>query len=164
MNAHASPATHQCPIHPYFVNIQQSATTMKYSTLKLALALVATAATVMGFSSSARAGEGGVAGSAAFSVNSGDVTGVAVSAAVGKEAAAAHSFNYDGSNDNGLQNSAWAMGIAGTMSMSGLGDPAGFTLNTLEDSARATEQANTLSNGFSIQIGTVATDPLVTAP
>jgi hypothetical protein len=110
-----------------------------------------------GFATVARAGEGGVAGSAAFTVGAGSlVTGVAVSAAVGKENAAAHSFNYDGSNANGLQNSAFAIGTAGTLSLNGLGDPAGFNLNTIEDSARTIAQANTFTAGYTIQLGTTS--------
>lgn len=118
----------------------------------------------LGISTAARAGEGGVAGSAAFTVNGTAVTGVAVSAAVGKEVAAAHAFNYDGSNANGLQNSAFAIGTAGEMSLSALGDPAGFTLDTVEDSDRATAQANNFTAGYTIQIGTQAGNTLVDAP
>ena len=109
-----------------------------------------------GFATVARAGEGGVAGSAAFTVNSGAVTGVAVSAAVGKENAAAHSFNYNGTNANGLQNSAFALGTAGTLSLNNLGDPAGFNLNTIQDSARATAQVNTFTAGYTINLGTTS--------
>lgn len=111
-----------------------------------------------GFATVARAGEGGVAGSAAFTVQGGAVTGVAVSAAVGKENAAAHSFNYNGLNTNGLQNSAFAIGTAGTLSLTGLGNPAGFTLDTLQDTDRATPQANifTAGAGYTIQLGTTS--------
>ena len=117
-----------------------------------------------GFANVARAGEGGVAGSAAFTINdAGQVTGVAVSAAVGKENAAAHAFNYDGSNANGLQNSAFAIGTAGTLTINGLGDPAGFNLNTVEDTARTVEQANSFTTGYSVKLGTASGDPL-TAP
>ncbi|MEG4860525.1 hypothetical protein QUB75_27825 [Microcoleus sp. K1-B6] len=118
-----------------------------------------------GFATLARAGEGGVAGSAAFTVDAnGGVTGVAVSAAVGKENAAAHSFNYSGDNENGLQNSAFAIGTAGTLSLNGLGDPAGFSLNTVEDSARGVEQENSFTAGYTIQLGTASGDTLGTAP
>ena len=116
------------------------------------------------FATVARAGEGGIAGSAAFTVDGGAVTGVAVSAAVGKENAAAHSFNYNGSNDNGLQNSAFAIGTAGTLSINGLGDPAGFSLNTVEDSDRGTAQGNSFTAGYTIQLGTGTGDVLNTAP
>lgn len=120
-----------------------------------------------GLSTAARAGEGGVAGSAAFTVDgAGNVTGVAVSAAVGKENAMAHSFNYDGQNPNGLQNSAFALGTAGTLNLAGLGDPAGFGLNTIEDSDRGTDQVNSFAagGGYSIQLGTVSGDLLGTSP
>ena len=137
---------------------------MNYRTIKLFVALAATVTSLVGFSSVARAGEGGVAGAAAFTVDGGAVTGVAVSAAVGKENAAAHSFNYDGSNANGLQNSAFAIGTAGVISLTGLGDPAGFTLDTVEDSDRATAQANEFTAGYSIQIGTASGDSVVTSP
>ncbi len=116
------------------------------------------------FASVARAGEGGIAGSAAFTVDAGAVTGVAVSAAVGKESAAAHSFNYNGSNANGLQNSAFAIGTAGTLSIQGLGDPAGFSLDTMEDSDRGTAQDNSFTKGYEIQLGTAAGNVLNKAP
>lgn len=116
------------------------------------------------FGTIARAGEGGVAGSAAFTVDGGNVTGVAVSAAVGKESAAAHAFNYNGTNDNGLQNSAFAIGTAGTLSINALGDPSGFSLDTIEDSDRATAQGNSFTAGYSIQLGTNSGDALNTAP
>lgn len=110
----------------------------------------------LGFSTVARAGEGGVAGSAAFTVSGGEVTGVAVSAAVGKENAIAHAFNYNGGNANGLQNSAFALGTAGTVSLSNLGNPNGFTLDTLQDTDRLTPQNNSFTTGYSIQLGTGA--------
>ncbi len=65
-----------------------------------------------GFATVARAGEGGIAGSAAFTVNNSLVTGVAVSAAVGKENASAAAFNY-ATNGPGLQNSAWLWVVQG---------------------------------------------------
>ncbi|MBE9128816.1 MULTISPECIES: hypothetical protein [unclassified Coleofasciculus] len=138
---------------------------MNSQAIKVSVALAATFASLVGFTSVARAGEGGVAGAAAFTVTGeGAVSGVAVSAAVGKENAAAAAFNYDGTNDNGLQNSAFAIGTAGVISLTGLGDPAGFTLDAVEDNERAQEQANTFSAGYSIQIGTVSEDTLVTSP
>ena len=117
-----------------------------------------------GFATVARAGEGGVAGSAAFTVQGGAVTGVAVSAAVGKENAAAHSFNYNGTNTNGLQNSAFAIGTAGTLSINGLGDPAGFNLNTVQDTARPIAQSNSFTAGYTINLGTASGAVLGTAP
>lgn len=109
----------------------------------------------LGFSTVARAGEGGVAGSAAFTVSGGEVTGVAVSAAVGKESAIAHAFNYN-TDAGGLQNSAFAIGTAGIVGLSSLGNPNGFSLSTAQDTDRATPQNNTFTTGYSIQLGTTA--------
>ena len=66
----------------------------------------------LGLATVARAGEGGTAGSAAFTIDGGNVTGVAVSAAVGKENASSAAFNYEAGS--GVQNSAWSLGTAGT--------------------------------------------------
>ncbi len=55
---------------------------------KLAIAAVVAGVTVFGLANQAKAGEGGAAGSAAFTTTSGAVTGAAVSAAVGKNDAA----------------------------------------------------------------------------
>jgi hypothetical protein len=110
---------------------------MKFQTIKVSVALAATAASLIGFTSIARAGEGGVAGAAAFTVEGGNVTGVAVSAAVGKEDAAAAAFNYDPTASNGVTNSAFAIGTAGVITANSIGDPAGFSIDALEDSDRA---------------------------
>jgi len=118
-----------------------------------------------GISTVARAGEGGIAGSAAFTIDGGNVIGVAVSAAVGKENASAAAFNYDGANANGLQNSAWALGSAGVQSFTAIGDPAGFNVTPVADADRATEQSNTFSAGtVTVQIGTIGGDAVVEAP
>ncbi|MBD2310274.1 hypothetical protein H6G20_01075 [Desertifilum sp. FACHB-1129] len=117
-----------------------------------------------GLATVARAGEGGVAGSAAFTVNGTNVTGVAVSAAVGKQSAAAHSFNYDATNTNGLQNSAFAIGTGGLLQFTAIGDPAGFNLNTTEDPALGNPQGNTFTAGYSIRLGTQSGDVLGTSP
>ncbi|MEG4811905.1 hypothetical protein QUA82_30480 [Microcoleus sp. F8-D3] len=110
-----------------------------------------------GFATVARAGEGGVAGSAAFTVGGTGVTGVAVSAAVGKRDAVAHAFNYTG-NTFGLQNSAFALGTSGQLNMGGIGDPSGSSYNTtMEDGTQIlTNQGNTFTAnaGFQIQLGT----------
>jgi hypothetical protein len=116
-----------------------------------------------GFAAGARAGEGGVAGSAAFTVNTGAVTGVAVSAAVGKENAAAQAFNY-GTTTTGLQNSAFAIGTAGTLNNTLVGDPKGTTVSSVEDTGRAIPQSNTIGNGYTINIGTKSNDVLGTSP
>ena len=116
----------------------------------------------LGLTTVARAGEGGVEGSAAFTVDGGNVTGVAVSAAVGKENASAAAFNYDGTNAAGLQNSAWALGSAGVQSFTGVGNIAGFSVTNTQDTARNLPQANTFSpNLFEVKIGTVSGDAVV---
>ena len=119
-----------------------------------------------GFATVARAGEGGIAGSAAFTVGAGSlVTGVAVSAAVGKQSAAAHSFNYLPANSNGLQNSAFAIGTGGLLDFIGLGNKDGFNLSTTTDPALSTAQANTFSAGtVTVQIGTTSGNAVVKAP
>jgi len=137
---------------------------MKFQTIKISVALAATAASLVGFTSIARAGEGGVAGAAAFTVNGTQVTGVAVSAAVGKEDAAAAAFNYDPTASNGVTNSAFAIGTSGVITANSIGDPAGFSIDAIEDSDRTVEQANTFTEGFSIQIGTASGDSVLTAP
>jgi hypothetical protein len=137
---------------------------MKFQTVKVSVALAATAASLVGFTSIARAGEGGVAGAAAFTVEGNSVTGVAVSAAVGKEDAAAAAFNYDPTASNGVTNSAFAIGTAGVITANSIGDPAGFSIDAIEDSDRTVEQANTFTEGFSIQIGTASGDSVLTAP
>ncbi|NEQ71855.1 MAG: hypothetical protein F6K23_01425 [Okeania sp. SIO2C9] len=117
----------------------------------------------LGFATVARAGEGGIAGSAAFTVVNDAVTGVAVSAAVGKENASAAAFNYEAGT--GLQNSAWALGSAGIQGFGGVGDPTGFSVNPVEDTARGTTQDNTFSAGtVTVQLGTAAGEAVVEAP
>jgi hypothetical protein len=84
----------------------------------------------------ASAGEAGAAGSAAFTINSsGQVTGAAVSAAVGSNSAAAGSYN------NATTNAAYSSGTSGTTNItmtSGVVDSI-TTANPV-----ATNQANTL--------------------
>ena len=114
----------------------------------------------LGLATVARAGEGGVAGSAAFTVDGGNVTGVAVSAAVGKENASAAAFNYE--VGSGVQNSAWSLGTAGTQNFTAVGDGAGFNVTSTEDSARGTEMTNSFSaDPFSIKLGTTSGDTVV---
>lgn len=119
----------------------------------------------LGLSTVARAGEGGVAGSAAFTVVGIEVTGVAVSAAVGKRDAVAHAFNYDATaNDFGLQNSAFALGTSGQLTMGSIGDPSGSSYNTTMEDATdiLTNQGNTFTAnaGFQIQLGTASPNVL----
>jgi hypothetical protein len=115
----------------------------------------------LGLATVARAGEGGTAGSAAFTVDSGGkVTGVAVSAAVGKENASAAAFNYE--SGSGVQNSAWSLGTAGTQDFTSVGDGTGFNVTSTEDSARGTDMTNSFSaDPFSIKLGTTSGDAVV---
>ena len=115
----------------------------------------------LGLATVTRAGEGGTAGSAAFTVDSGGkVTGVAVSAAVGKENASAAAFNYE--SGSGVQNSAWSLGTAGTQDFTAVGDGAGFNVTSTEDSARGTHQVSGFSaDPFSIKLGTASGDTVV---
>ena len=114
----------------------------------------------LGLATVARAGEGGVAGSAAFTIDGGNVTGVAVSAAVGKENASAAAFNYE--VGSGVQNSAWSLGTAGTQDFTAVGDANGFNVTSNEDSARGTEMTNSFSaDPFSIKLGTTSGDTVV---
>ena len=112
----------------------------------------------LGLATVARAGEGGVAGSAAFTVDGGNVTGVAVSAAVGKENASAAAFNYE--VGSGVQNSAWSLGTAGTQDFQAVGDADGFNVNSTEDTVRATDAANSL-DPFGMNLGTSTGDTLI---
>ena len=114
----------------------------------------------LGLATVARAGEGGTAGSAAFTIDGGNVTGVAVSAAVGKENASSAAFNYEA--DSGVQNSAWSLGTAGTQDFTSVGDANGFNATSTEDSARGTDMTNTFSaDPFSVKLGTTDGDSLV---
>ena len=114
----------------------------------------------LGLATVARAGEGGTAGSAAFTVDGGNVTGVAVSAAVGKENASAAAFNYE--SGSGVQNSAWSLGTAGTQDFTAVGDGAGFNVTSTEDSARGTDMTNSFSaDPFSIKLGTASGNTVV---
>lgn len=121
-----------------------------------------------GFATVARAGEGGIAGSAAFTVNGTNVTGVAVSAAVGKENASAAAFNYNAGGFFGvpsLQNSAWALGSAGTQNFQSVGSPNGFSVTPVVDGTRNAPQTNTFSAGtVTVQLGTTAGNAVVKSP
>ncbi|MEG4855447.1 hypothetical protein QUB10_31770 [Microcoleus sp. B5-D4] len=119
-----------------------------------------------GFATVARAGEGGIAGSAAFTVGANSlVTGVAVSAAVGKENASAAAFNYASGVAGGLQNSAWALGSAGIQGFSTVGNSTGFDVTPVADADKANEQKNTFSAGtVTVQLGTVTGNAVVNSP
>lgn len=105
----------------------------------------------------AHAGSGGMAGSAAFSIDSnGNVTGVAAAAAIGANGAAAWAFN------DGIANSAGAMGSSGVMTL------INFTSNQLEsihDSVPGTyeTQMNELGGGFDVQLGTTGGEVILQA-
>jgi hypothetical protein len=117
----------------------------------------------VGFASSARAGEGGIAGSAAFTIDGTNITGVAVSAAVGKENASAAAFNYEAGNT--VQNAAWALGSAGIQDFAAVGDPNGFNVTPVADADKTTAQANTFSAGtVTVQLGTAAGEAVVKSP
>ena len=138
---------------------------MKFSQ-KLSISLFAATASVLSFSSGAFAGEGGAAGAAAFTIDGTDpanpvVTGVAVAASVGKNDASAAAFN-----DVTLQfNSAFALGSAGAIDMTGIGDPAAAEMDGTADGTNlGTAQANQLTGNATIQLGTQSEDVLVTVP
>jgi hypothetical protein len=88
----------------------------------------------------ASAGEAGAAGSAAFTIDgtSGKVTGAAVSAAVGKNGAAAASYN------SGTTNAAYSMGSGGNLSI-GLASGAVTSMSDTADATPTTAQGNKLS-------------------
>ncbi|MGD1911590.1 MAG: hypothetical protein ACFB2X_12225 [Rivularia sp. (in: cyanobacteria)] len=128
---------------------------------KLFISLFAAATSLFSLSSSAVAGEGGAAGAAAFTIDdTGSVTGVAVAAAVGKNDASAAAFN-DVDNDF---NSAFALGSAGAIQMTDIGDPTLAAMVGGEDPDLTTEQANDLTGSATIQLGTESEDVLVTIP
>jgi len=118
---------------------------------KTLCALLTTAASISALSTNAIAGEGGAAGSAAFSINpDGSVSGVAVSAAIGKQDAFAGAFNDAGSN-----NAAFAQGSAGTINISSLGSTSITNLTTSEDPQLGVDQGNSFDATTSVKIGTL---------
>ena len=135
------------------------------------IAVAATAGiSVLGLSTAAMAGEGGVAGAAAFTIdNSGAapvVTGVAVAAAVGKQDASAAAYNVPESTlatDVGVQNYAYSIGSAGVISISAMGDPENAEMAGSADTALADEQGNSFNADApgAIQLGTSTGDDLV---
>lgn len=140
---------------------------------KITIATAATAISVLGLSSAAFAGEGGVAGAAAFTIDNTnaattgpEVTGVAVAAAVGKQDAAAAAYNVPnvGSVTSvGVQNYAYSLGSAGVISIAAMGDPLNAAMTGTDDFDLATGQANTFSSPApgSVQIGTGDGDVIV---
>ena len=113
----------------------------------------------LGFATVARAGEGGVAGAAAFTVTADKITGVAVSSAIGKENASAAAFNYEvTASSNQLQNAAWSQGTAGVQVISNVGKVDGFTSTPAEETDPTRAQGNSFTDSFSVKLGTTSGD------
>ena len=128
---------------------------------KLSISLFAATASLISFSSGAFAGEGGAAGAAAFTIDNGNVTGVAVAASVGKNDASAAAFN----NPATSYNSAFALGSSGKISFTNMGAEDGTTTMDGEVApALATPQANDLTGNATIQLGTGDGDVITTIP
>lgn len=128
------------------------------SLTKTLCALLTTVASISVLSTNAIAGEGGAAGSAAFSTDgAGNVTGVAVSAAVGKQDAFAGAFNDAFMEEN----TAFAQGSAGTITVTGLGSLTVGSITSAADPALATNQANSFTSQTTVQIGTSDGAPVV---
>ncbi|MEL6459308.1 MAG: hypothetical protein AAFQ91_13775 [Cyanobacteria bacterium J06621_15] len=127
---------------------------------KLSISLFAATASVLSFSSGAFAGEGGAAGAAAFTINdtSGNVTGVAVAASVGKNDAGAAAFNMIDANSNPL-NSAFALGSGANIDMQNIGAGDGTqSMTGALDTNLGTAQVNELTGKATIQLGTASGD------
>jgi hypothetical protein len=129
---------------------------------KLILAVVAAFISFFGLASAAKAGEGGAAGAAAFSLSNNQVTGAAVSAAVGKQNAAATATNRAGHTrttiTNGVTtttlspavNTASAVGSAGTVSIG----TNGAIKSTTETGTLGTAQNNQFNRAPQIPVTT----------
>ena len=137
---------------------------------KITIATATTTVSLLSMSSAVFAGEGGVAGAAAFTIdNTGTtpaVTGVAVAAAVGKQDAAAAAYNVPnvGSVTSvGVQNYAYSLGSAGVISIASMGDPLNAEMTGTDDIDLTTPQANTFTSGGpgAVQLGTVSGEDLV---
>jgi len=130
------------------------------ATPQLAIACFAVFTSVFGLSTGAFAGEGGAAGAASFTVNSGVVTGVAQASAIGKNDAAAGASNTVNSSIS-IVNSAYALGSAGAITITNIGNPATIQITGSADTAIETLQTNQLSSGTTINIGTSSGDQLI---
>ena len=130
---------------------------------KISLATVATTVSVLGFSSAVWAGEGGVAGAAAFTVSNDNVTGVAVAAAVGKQDAAAAAYNAPSGNTGAIQNYAYSLGSAGVITIGAMGDVTTASIEGSADGSLGNEQGNSFSETIrgSIRLGTADEDVIV---
>ncbi|MDZ8223578.1 MULTISPECIES: hypothetical protein [unclassified Nostoc] len=129
------------------------------STRQIALLFTVVTST-FGINSIAIAGEGGAAGAVAFTLGSGVVTGVAQSAATGKNDAAAAAFNAPNAT-SGIANSAYALGSAGAITITNLGNPATAQIVGTPDTALGTAQINQFSSNTTIKIGTTSGDELI---
>lgn len=125
---------------------------------KLAIAFLGVGTGVFGLSSGAFAGSGGAAGAAAFTVTDGKVTGVAVSAAVGKDNAAAAAYN------NGANNSAFALGSASGIDIEDMDSKGSGYIYSYRDNDLEIAQNNDLTGASSIQLGTTSGDAVVNIP
>lgn len=133
---------------------------------KVLVSVITIAASGFGFASNAFAGTGigGVAGSAAFDLDSnGNVTDVAVSAAVGKDTAYAGAVN-DASDNTKIE--AFAAGSGGLITLK---DGSVYINTIAQDSARNAAQTNAMTEGvFDINATgageLVDTDATSTAP
>lgn len=115
---------------------------MKFNA-KVLLAILTVTAGGMSLAPAAFAGEGGIAGAASFNLSGSAVTGAAVAAAIGKNAA------YAGANaaGNGGALDAFAVGAGGTISVAG-SSGSNYVTGIIEESTTGlgTQQANTLTN------------------
>ena len=136
---------------------------MKFSK-KLSISLFAATTSVLSFSSGAFAGEGGAAGAAAFTINGGNVTGVAVAASVGKQDAGAAAFNTVDLNGDPL-NTAYGLGSAGVINMGNIGANDGTqTMAGTADPDIGANQVNTFTASGSINLGTASGETIMTTP
>ncbi|WP_009630518.1 hypothetical protein [Synechocystis sp. PCC 7509] len=121
---------------------------MKLLTKTLYVCLT-TVASISALSTNAMAGEGGAAGSAAFTIVEGSVTGVALAAAIGKQTAFAGAFN-----DAFLEeNTAFAYGSAGVITIRGLAPLAINSVSSVGDPALDIPQSNSFGDSTTVLIG-----------
>lgn len=130
------------------------------ATPQLAIACFAMFTSIFGLAASAFAGEGGAAGAASFTVQSGVVTGVAQASATGKNDAVAGASNTVNATI-GIVNSAYAFGSAGAITITNIGNPATIQITGSPDIALETLQANQMSSTTTINIGTSSGDQLM---
>jgi hypothetical protein len=126
----------------------------KLNRVLLASGLAVAAGAFMG--PAAFAGEGGVAGSAAFNLDatSSNVLGVATAASVGKNGASAWAFQ------DGTSNSAGALGSAGVITITTFNATSVGTVNDSADPSLLTNQSNGMDYP-DIQLGTEAGDEII---